>query len=841
MNNSALKKYFHQSYQGYKSFLDKVIFPIFGKEKFEDGYELSMLNNNPELQTVAQAMGVVEIIRVGTIALGFDSDIELFDIKVNNHVQLTRNRVGVQQLIRRVMDTYSSAFMIFHYDDDEAWDWRFSFCRKGDGKSNMTDGKRFTFLLGPGQSCRTVADNFSKLSALGGDIEVKDIEEAFNVETLSDEFFKKYKQHYEDFVEYITGKRFVKEKRGWVEHTTHEPHAQMYEDFGRDDKRVRDYVKKMMGRIVFLHFLQKKGWMGVPQDKNWGEGDPQFMLHLFERATPSQQDDFLDSVLEPLFSDALDTYREGDLYDTKVPFEGGSIVKVPYLNGGLFERDELDKIPTRFPRELFEDLFLFFDQYNFTIDENDPNDAQVGVDPEMLGRIFENLLEDNKDKGAFYTPKEIVRYMCRQSLVAYLQAALPDETEQQAVAAFVESYDIALLTTQADGRKFSADFIERVDVLLRNVKICDPAIGSGAFPMGMLREVFLCRGVIENFENAANIKRHIIEQNIYGVDIERGAVEIARLRFWLSLIVDEETPHALPNMDFKVMQGNSLLEEYEEANFSNISTDEQRRALARKNKEEAWIPTLGLFLGNEHLEDIQKRIKEYYRTENHTDKIRLKSLIEDNVKNYILHNRGCTTDIQEKLKALPIPNSQFFLWHIYFKDVFDQGGFDIVIGNPPYVQLQNNGGELAALYAKSGFETFARTGDIYCLFYEQGYRLLKEGGHLCFITSNKWMRAGYGEKTRAFLAANTDPQILIDFAGLKIFESATVDTNILLFAKGENKHHTLSATIKKAEKSCLNNLSDFLKHTVKVQIVRPSVCNLLVLHEKSAQLRPITI
>lgn len=840
MNNSALKEYFHQSYQGYESFLDKVIFPIFGKEKFENGYELPMLYNNPELQTAAQAMGVVEIIRVGTIALGFDSDIELFDIKVNNHVQLTRNRVGVQQLIRRVMDTYSSAFMIFHYDDDEAWDWRFSFCKKGDGKSNMTDGKRFTFLLGPGQSCRTVADNFSKLSALRGDIEVKDIEEAFDVEALSREFFEKYKQHYERFVEYITGKRFVKEKGKWEERTTCKPHAQMYEDFGRDDKRVRDYVKKMMGRIVFLHFLQKKGWMGVPQDKNWGEGDSQFMFHLFECATPLQQDNFLDSVLEPLFSDALDTCREGDLYDMKVAFKGGSVVKVPYLNGGLFERDELDQIPTQFPREFFKDLFVFFDQYNFTIDENDPNDAQVGVDPEMLGRIFENLLEDNKDKGAFYTPKEIVRYMCRQSLVAYLQAALPDEAEQQAVAAFVESYDIALLTTQANGKSFSADFIERVDVLLRNVKICDPAIGSGAFPMGMLREVFLCRGAIENFDNAAEIKRHIIEQNIYGVDIERGVVDIARLRFWLSLIVDEETPHALPNMDFKVMQGNSLLEEYEGVNLSGVTINEQRRMTARKKKVEAWIPTLG-FDEDGELDNIQHAIKEYYRTDHRTAKVQLRKLIDETIKTYILNMKGCTTDIQEKLKALPIPNSQFFLWHIYFKDVFDQGGFDIVIGNPPYVQLQNNGGELAALYAKSGFETFARTGDIYCLFYEQGYRLLKEGGHLCFITSNKWMRAGYGEKTRAFLAANTDPQILIDFAGLKIFESATVDTNILLFAKGENKHHTLSATIKKAEKSCLNNLSDFLKHTVKVQIVRPSVCNLLVLHEKSAQLRPITI
>lgn len=194
-------------------------------------------------------------------------------------------------------------------------------------------------------------------------------------------------------------------------------------------------------------------------------------------------------------------------------------------------------------------MLEFFSEYNFTVDENDPDDAQVGIDPEMLSRIFENLLEDNKDKGAYYTPKEVVHYMCRESLIAYLQTDYKDKKQQENIRHFVETQEV--------------DSIEpiknHIDDRLKEVKICDPAIGSGAFPMGMLKEIFLCRSVLEDVSDAAQIKREIIQNNIYGVDIEKGAVEIARLRFWLSLIVDEKTPETLPNLDYKIMQGNSLI------------------------------------------------------------------------------------------------------------------------------------------------------------------------------------------------------------------------------------------------------------------------------------------
>ena len=799
-----LKDYFKQSYQGQQSFLDNVIFPIFGTDCFESGYNQEVLALYPELQTVAQATGISSVLNVGTIDVDFNP-ISIFDITVKNRTQLNRNRVGIQQIIRRIMSTYSSAFMIFHYDDAAVWDWRFSFCSKATNDA-LTDSKRYTFLLGPNQSCRTVADNFGKLLGKAGDIELDDIKAAFDVEALSDEFFGKYKQHYERFVEYVTGKRFVKTGGKWLEQAAHEPHPQMYADFGRDDKRVRDYVKKLLGRIVFLHFLQKKGWLGVPAGKAWGEGDQNFMLRLFECATEAQQEDFLDTVLEPLFAKGLDADRAADdyLFDTQVALPQGSKVKVPYLNGGLFERDALDEIPTKFPSQFFADLLNFLYQYNFTIDENDPDDAQVGVDPEMLGRIFENLLEDNKDKGAFYTPKEIVRYMCRQSLTAYLCTGISNKGEQQAIGEYVKTYDVAHLGGAA------SRLAQFVDERLKEVKICDPAIGSGAFPMGMLKELFLCRGAIENFDNAAAIKRHIICNNIYGVDIERGAVDIARLRFWLSLVVDEDEPHTLPNLDFKVMQGNSLLEQYQGADLSCVAKDNVQQISEGRS--------LVLFdsMLDVYRKELRTMIVQYYSEDNHAKKQSLLARIKENVSQQ-LQESGINVDLSHiDLQA----NSHFFLWHTWFGDVLNRpdgkGGFDIVIGNPPYIQLQDNGGSLAKLYERCGYETFARTGDIYCLFYERGWQLLKQGGHLCFITSNKWMRAGYGEKTRAFFAQKTNPMLLLDFAGLKIFESATVDTNILLFSKSENKHKTISVVAGKQNKNSLSNLSDFVmrQHSV---------------------------
>ena len=743
---------------------------------------------------------------LGKIQLADGKALAIYEVSLSDSVIIERNKVSIRNLLvsHWKSNGFAGAFMFCFKQNESVL--RFSYVSEilafnADGKlgTEATDTKRFTYYLGEGHRSRTAIERFTKLK--NSEQTLNDITKAFSVEALSDAFFAGYKDIYEDIVEYMTGKRMSKVDGKWKEIDVHKPNADIADQFAVFDnplKSMRDYVKKLMGRLVFLQFLQKKGWLGVKQNAAWGTGDSEFMLNLFNNS--KYQDDFIEKVLEPLFND-INTKRENDFVtDANV----GVGIKIPFLNGGLFERDKEDETVIKLPSRYFEKLFEFFGQYNFTIDENDPNDTEVGVDPEMLGRIFENLLEDNKDKGAFYTPKEIVRYMCSESLVAYLQTDVEDESEKEAVRKFVSSHDVALLT---DAMKSA------VRKKLVDVKICDPAIGSGAFPIGLLNELFACMVAIDGEQaNRAEIKKHIIQNNIYGVDIEKGAVDIARLRFWLSLIVDENTPHALPNMDFKIMQGNSLLEQYEGVELSGMSLDEQKKSNTKKGE---IYQTSFAFDEKLALDNIQKAIRQFYLTENHDDKVLLRQTIDDNVKNYILNLKGCTPEIQHKLENLRIPNDQFFLWHIYFKEVFDKGGFDIVIGNPPYIQLQSNGGALGELYAPCGYETFVRTGDIYSLFYERGWQLLKEHGHLCFITSNKWMRAGYGEKTRSFFANKTNPIQLIDFAGVKVFESATVDTNILLFAKEKNKGKTLCAVAKGETKESLQNMSVFVltRHT----------------------------
>ena len=775
----TLKGYLSSQYKGWSSFVDNIIFPIFGEDKFESLSETELLENSPEEKPLAEATGICSIKQVGQIDIGVQP-LQIFDVTVSDRVMMERNRVNIQRLIRKVMENYSSAFMLFHYENDTRWDWRFTFCHKKGSQKDVTDSKRYTFLLGPGQSCRTAAENFKKLYDKRDTYSIKDIEDAFNVEALSKEFFGKYKAQYEAFVNYM-----VNPANGMRQNfiDTDFDHAGMKADKIRDreEKPIRDYVKKLLGRIVFLHFLQKKGWLGVPAGKDWGEGDGNFILHLFENASEEQKENFLDAILENLFSEGLDKNRsdKNDLYDTKV--EGFRNCRIPYLNGGLFERDYLDELAVKFPAEYFDNLLTMLSQYNFTIDENDPNDAEVGVDPEMLGRIFENLLEDNKDKGAFYTPKEIVQYMCRESLIAYLQTD-QNEEDKEAIRKFVTTHDAELL----------GDLKANIEQKLLDVKICDPAIGSGAFPMGLLRELFFCRSAIEPniIENAANIKRYIIQNNIYGVDIERGAVDIARLRFWLALIVDEKTPEALPNLDFKIMQGNSLLEQYNGVDLSNMTE--------KKVGAEQSCSIFDSMLDG-YRRNLRNKLSEYYSCPEHTKKVQLRKDIADIVKQE-LTEQGIHIDFEDMdLSA----NSQFFLWHTWFHDVFSRPskeGFDIVIGNPPYGAKYDN---QTKRYYKNAYVTAnsirgLQKGslDTYTLFIELGYNLLRRNGSFAYIVPISLTSSDSLTGVHRILMGNCDTIHISSYAvrPKPVFENAVVNTSILLFKKTETPCQHLYST-----------------------------------------------
>lgn len=671
-----------------------------------------------------------------------------------------RRKVGLRNLIRPYLGYgFDAALAVFN----DGTNWRLSLIC--DLKEDATSTKRFTYVFSDEKAFyKTPILRFESLRTKAN--EFLEIKKAFSVEALSDDFFDEYRKQYAEFVKFLTGKEYVKKGNKWVEQETGEPDAQYFTSFKKDDKLVRDYIKKMMGRIVFLYFLQSKGWLA---------GNLHYMHDLFYDASDEVKGDFLDKVLEPMFFGLLNTKPEDR---NSAPLVNGVGVKyipnadeIPYLNGGLFQQEKIDEVESVFPAGMFQSLFDFFDSYNFTIDENDPNDAEVGVDPEMLGKIFENLLEDNKDKGAFYTPKEIVRYMCQESLTAYLQTGIDDAEVKEHIANFVKTNDVEELGGA------SSELAMSIDRKLIDVKICDPAIGSGAFPMGLLRELYACRKSIEIFEedNAADIKRHIIQNNIYGVDIEKGAVDIARLRFWLALIIDEKEPMPLPNLDFKIMQGNSLLESYKGVDLDVTS---KKLKTGKDTKKTRGVLSLG-FEKTDVQKIIQDLVKSYFSITDHTLRAQRRQQIDKYVKDYIKVCAEGNHEVQDAVDELEIPNDQFFLWHTYFADVFEKGGFDIVIGNPPYgVSIKDD-------YRKAVVASLGNVPDyeIYYYFIVLAAPLLKEKGIMSYIIPNTFLFNTFAKHFREMLVEKWNVLEILDCTKFPIFESAVVRNAINLFQK----------------------------------------------------------
>ena len=678
-----------------------------------------------------------------------------------------RRKVGLRNLIRPYLGYgFDAALAVFN----DGTNWRLSLIC--DLKEDATSTKRFTYVFGDEKAFyKTPILRFESLRTKAN--EFLEIKKAFSVEALSDDFFAAYRKQYAEFVKFLTGKEYVKKGNKWVEQETGEPDAQYFTSFKEDDKLVRDYIKKMMGRIVFLYFLQSKGWLA---------GNLHYMHDLFYDASDEVKGDFLDKVLEPMFFGLLNTKPEDR---SSAPLVNGVGVKyipnadeIPYLNGGLFQQEKIDEVDSVFPAGMFQSLFDFFDSYNFTIDENDPNDAEVGVDPEMLGKIFENLLEDNKDKGAFYTPKEIVRYMCQESLTAYLQTDIDDAEVKEHIANFVKTNDVEELGGA------SSELAMSIDQKLIDVKICDPAIGSGAFPMGLLRELYACRKSIEIFEedNAADIKRHIIQNNIYGVDIEKGAVDIARLRFWLALIIDEKEPMPLPNLDFKIMQGNSLLESYKGVDLDVTS---KKLKTGKDTKKTRGVLSLG-FEETDVQKTIQDLVKSYFSITDHTLRAQRRQQIDKYVKDYIKVCAEGNHEVQDAVDKLEIPNDKFFLWHTYFADVFEKGGFDIVIGNPPYVNVEGISVEDKKIY-KDTFTCFEKRADLFSLFLEMALTKLASASAVVtyIIPSIIHSNLSYKKLRNLFLDNKWLSEVC--YTGGKVFHAPTVDTTILRFCKSGNK------------------------------------------------------
>lgn len=521
-----------------------------------------------------------------------------------------------------------------------------------------------------------------------------------------------------------------------------------------NESDAKQYANKLLGRLLFIWFLRKKNVISNKEN-------------YFEATSDSNT--YYATKLSKLFFATLNT-----------PVEDRRDKITPYLNGGLFEESELDKNEAlSFPVAYFASLFDFFDRYNFTTDESTPDFEQVAIDPEMLGRIFENLLAEQntetgeqarKASGAFYTPREIVDYMCRESLRQYLYKNLEGKItdNKNIVDKLIDTSEQAWATDESNQTKhlFEKQPADRDEVrrALETITILDPACGSGAFPMGMLQLlVRMIRRVDRNL-NEYSIKKMFLSKSIYGVDINPMAADISRLRAWLSLVVDESIDelrdNPLPNLDFKFISANALIGPNTQFGLDEVATASAREKMA-------------------------KIIKQFFNETDRTKKQELK-------KNYMRYEAEI---LQQSLFGSSKAKEQINTYHPFdsrsVSNFFESSlmfaiteGFDLIIGNPPYIQLQKNSGELANLYMNEGYSTYTKTGDIYTLFYEKGLQLLSDKGTLCYITSNKWLKSGYGKLLRKYLLEKVRIRSLIDLSGFNVFDNATVDTSIILVDKG---------------------------------------------------------
>lgn len=515
---------------------------------------------------------------------------------------------------------------------------------------------------------------------------------------------------------------------------------------GVEEQLANQFANRLHGRLLFLWFLRKKHI--INEEKGY-----------FTRGEKTDID-YYNKILSVLFFDVLNNehHKEFD------PI-------TPYLNGGLFDKKAdgeywLANKPT-FPTGFFKNLYDHFDAFNFTTDESTPEYEQIAIDPEMLGRIFESFLatlktetgaQAKKANGAFYTPREIVSYMSRESLRQYLYTALtPDVDLKESIDQILNMPDSVWATSgsQSKNHAVTVENRERILSALKNIKVLDPAVGSGAFPMGILHKILSIQERLDPKFDAYETKLSILKTNIYGVDIDPTAIEISRLRAWLSLIVDVKdikNVKTLPNLDFKFVCANSLI---------GLNTSNQQSLMPEPNLKT----------------ELMRIRDEYYSSSRKKDKEKLqKEYINKTIKSSFFDTEE--TRQLKSYKPFEIGKCASF----YDPDLMHGvTAFDVVIGNPPYIRHR----DLPKKYKEDLKERYVignTTSDIYCYFYELGYNLLNKKGVLVFITSNKWMRSRYGEQLRVLLKSKTTLIEIADLGGGQ-FESATVDTSVLVFKK----------------------------------------------------------
>lgn len=1053
-----LRTLFENEYPGKKKIFEELIKPIFVKAKD------TTLTNQLELSE-ADKKQIKSFSIIAQVRGGFP--ITFADVELNDTVALKRSRVNIQNCVRKIMANDSNAIIFFHFADNSK-EWRVSYCHRATTNKETTDAKRYTYLCGTEHSCRTIAERFATLQGLST-IKDEDMLNAFSVESLTKEFFTQIFKWYDSWACKIA---LFPSKECIASHS----------ELTAENNNL--HLIRLITRIMFVWFIKQKDL--IP---SWVFNKAELESLLSDPDLESEKKgNYYNAVLQNLFFGALNKKIEERSFAEKsfdgVPNEQYGIKSyfrddnkssfftvshkemqehfegVPFLNGGLFECLDYD-VPhgkdshkvhyvdgfsrnaerrAFVPNALFwsEDeanlgLIPIFCRYNFTVEESTPNDVQVALDPELLGKIFENLLgtfnpetkeSARKESGSFYTPREIVSYMVNTSLASYLHEKVPALSEEiiEKLTNDDKSDDEDIQLTESQ--------IDELRKALVNIKIIDPACGSGAFPMGILNKLveihvllnrlsasthsdknlyikkgqfvnytpndelkinaeylgeqkfrlsvsgntenevytsqelavhvkdiinkynkklhkntianLFSQGRIDdgksfnsiktkqeilqivdadskeiiwqyktynvenkfrkyrtegseqtasketetedgllNYNSLYNLKTQIIQDSIFGVDIQPIAVQICKLRFFISLICEQPKTgskennygyNPLPNLETKFVAANTLiglqkdektLLDYTDeviTNYKNKLIEVRKNHFAAKNiTEKMETRCLDETLRKEIIAYLQKNAgkvdeqKKQHLKEKEAEIIQkiealgvelvsrggksenLFGVIEDNSFSYD-RNEEKRNALKNELKALQkeivieenkVKGSadiskleELIKWNPYDQNAtstfFDsdwmfgvKDGFDIVIGNPPYIPLQDNKGFLANIYEDKNYDVFDRSGDIYSLFYEQGINLLTQCGSLCYITSSQWLRAGYGKNLRKYLVANANPKLLIDFTGVKVFD-ATVDPCILLATKEMNAKQTTATKTKPYGKEILPYLNKFV-------------------------------
>ena len=766
----------------------------FDKDRFR-GFARNMLNHIDESkasswnsQYVKDAFRehVNRYERLGTYTSPDKEKVDVLIVHLTTKSKLERARTAIRNFVAdhlKTRDEKDAALVAFVSPTEKQW--RFSYVKmeyatvaKESGKvgveTRLTPARRYSYIVGEGESCHTAQVRFvDLLQDTVADPSMAAIEDAFSVEAVTKEFFTNYAEMF-DGIHKALERLVAKDKT-------------IRDEFQAKTVNVVDFAKKLMGQIVFLYFLQKKGWLGVAKGQDWGAGPCDFLRRL-ANGDYGKYDNFFNDVLEPLFYDTLATDRGHEAWCNRFK------CRIPFLNGGLFEPlgdYDWKNTDVTIPNKLFTNAEPFeegikgtgildlFDRYNFTVNEAEPLEKEVAIDPEMLGKVFENLIEENRRKGlgSYYTPREIVHYMCQESLINYLDTSLNNDKEvvpRVDIELFVHLGDQISHYEAVEARyairmpKSIEQNARLIDEELADITICDPAVGSGAFPVGMMAEIVRARFALTPYFNDVHdrtsyrFKRHAIHNCLYGVDIDPGAVEIAKLRLWLSLVVDEEdVKHIkpLPNLFYKIVTGNSLL---------GVEKDVLNHHLFQR------------------LEDLKPR---YFDEPEKDKKDRFKRQIDDTIH------------------ALT-QGDETFDFEIYFSEVFHRkGGFDVVIANPPYIGEKGHKELFAEIKKGMLGEFYLGKVDIFYFFFHLALNITRSRASIAFITTNYFPTADGARKLRFDISKRASIRHLMNLGEVKLFEAALGQHNMITVLS-KSKESSVIAN------NCITKRSGFISPSV---------------------------